>query len=363
MFSMRNTYRNGDTLIEVLLAFSVFSMVAIMGMTVMNQGINSVQTSLESTMARSELDSQAEALRFIQGAYLAERGLSAEEQQYTALWLAIIAKAEKEVPKWGADVCGGTNLPTDEKKIFAINPRMLYRLTSNDPSDSFTAIKNDLLLEGGASGDQIKYTASIYPRILYEGDEYSNGIDPNAEKPKTAEGIWVIAVQSSSAPDPSTGKIDGAFTESGQFIPNYYDFHIRACWNAMGSKTVSTHGTIIRLYNPLGISVKTDYEYCIDQGKLWVPILIDPNKCITEYELCRANPTIGFQVDGTGQQKGSWDPASNRCYVNSNSTPPNDNHRYMNNNPCTNNGGIPDEPCKDGKCTCYYMPNPTKVAP
>ncbi|MCA9342347.1 hypothetical protein KC945_03000, partial [Candidatus Saccharibacteria bacterium] len=58
-------YQRGDTLIEVLLAFSIFTLVAISTFALMNRGINTAQQSLETTLVRQQLDSQAELLRFI----------------------------------------------------------------------------------------------------------------------------------------------------------------------------------------------------------------------------------------------------------------------------------------------------------
>ena len=65
--------KTGDTLIEVMFAVAIFSMVAISAVAVMNSGMSNAQGTLESTMARNEIDAQAEALRFIQSSYVAER--------------------------------------------------------------------------------------------------------------------------------------------------------------------------------------------------------------------------------------------------------------------------------------------------
>ena len=60
----------GDTLVEVSLAIGIFSMVAIAAVSVINGSTNGAQSSLESTITREEIDGQAEALRFIQSAYV-----------------------------------------------------------------------------------------------------------------------------------------------------------------------------------------------------------------------------------------------------------------------------------------------------
>ena len=65
--------KRGDTLIEVMLAVGIFSMVAVAVVAVMSGGTSSAQTALETTLAREEINTQAEALRFIQSSYIAEK--------------------------------------------------------------------------------------------------------------------------------------------------------------------------------------------------------------------------------------------------------------------------------------------------
>ena len=65
--------KKGDTLIEVLLAVGIFSMIAISVVAVMSGGTSSAQTARETTLAREAIDAQAEALRFIQTAYISDR--------------------------------------------------------------------------------------------------------------------------------------------------------------------------------------------------------------------------------------------------------------------------------------------------
>ena len=60
----------GDTLIEVLFAVTVFSLVAVGGISIMNQGTAAAQRSLEITLVRQQIDSQAETLRFLNASYV-----------------------------------------------------------------------------------------------------------------------------------------------------------------------------------------------------------------------------------------------------------------------------------------------------
>ena len=65
--------KKGDTLIEVTLAVGIFSMIAIAIVAVMSNGTAGAQTALETTLAREEIDAQAEALRFIHDAAAADK--------------------------------------------------------------------------------------------------------------------------------------------------------------------------------------------------------------------------------------------------------------------------------------------------
>lgn len=57
--------QRGDTLIEVLLSVTIFSMLAVGTMAVMNRGVAIAQQSLEITQVRQQIDAQAEMLRFV----------------------------------------------------------------------------------------------------------------------------------------------------------------------------------------------------------------------------------------------------------------------------------------------------------
>ncbi len=87
--------RRGDTLIEVMFAFAIFSLVAIITLATMSVGLSTTENSLELTVARNELNAQAEALRFIHSSYVSELTLPPCEsdtpitekcQQYASLW-------------------------------------------------------------------------------------------------------------------------------------------------------------------------------------------------------------------------------------------------------------------------------------
>lgn len=220
--------KKGDTLIEVTLAIGIFSMVAIAIVAVMLSGTSNAQTALETTLAREEIDTQAEALRFIHEAYLADEENEDEDDPYTLLWNEITSNAytggEASYLQYAPTTCQDvfpnsvSNLPGQEGAFF-INPRALNNLTAETISDAY---KTDRFL-----------ITQTYPRIFYENDS-----DP------IAEGIYVLAVK-----DPDSTNVVG----SSKKVSAYYDFYIRTCWYGAGSESPSTISTVIRLYDPTNL--------------------------------------------------------------------------------------------------------------
>ena len=83
---MRN---RGDTIIEVLLAVTIFSLVAVGSMVLMNRGVAMAQQSLETTLVRQQIDAQAEMLRFVH-----DQARAALGEQRTADAEALLQQAE-----------------------------------------------------------------------------------------------------------------------------------------------------------------------------------------------------------------------------------------------------------------------------
>ena len=61
----------GDTIIEVLFAITVFSLVVVSSLSIMNQGSATAQRTLEISLVRQQIDAQAETLRFLNTSYVA----------------------------------------------------------------------------------------------------------------------------------------------------------------------------------------------------------------------------------------------------------------------------------------------------
>jgi type II secretory pathway pseudopilin PulG len=215
-------FKKGDTIIEVTLAITIFSMVAIGGVTLMNLGVSTAQASLQLVMAREAIDAQAEALRTIHNSYVAKASAGAPEAKSIASrWESITSKSVSNIPQFGSNGQTCQQIINNSNGRFVVDVRNLKNGSATDPVK--TAISN----------------AATYPRLVYGTAADSNQIEANTTFQR-AEGLWVQAVPSVKDP------------VSGQYLA--YDFHIRACWSAPGKGAPSTIGTIIRLYSPAGAS-------------------------------------------------------------------------------------------------------------
>lgn len=232
----------GDTLIEVTLAIGIFSMIAVIIVTVVNGSASSAQTALEITLAREEIDAQAEALRFIHSAYISTSGGKAavdDEGKYAAIWEDITSKARDDSGEYSPSSCSelydGSKLI--DQNAFIINTKGLKNST-----------KDAIILRPSETGNKF-FQATTYPRIIYPtyynsplfNDEKKND---NTNTIQRVEGIYIVAVKDSSGTKIVTGG-DESQTKSA-----YYDFYIRTCWYGPGADHPSTISTVIRLYNP-----------------------------------------------------------------------------------------------------------------
>ena len=242
--------KRGDTIIEVLFALSVFSLVAILSLNLMNNGVVTAQASLETTMVRNEVNTQAEALRFIHDTVTA----GSSDEAYQKAWDEITSLAQDNSlddfvyppdnnnDKYGMSCAtyykedGANNIGS--KNAFVLDARRLKK-TAN----------KDILVK--YNNPNVKFQeAGNYARVIYGGSTGSSSeneklltTDINARDVIAAEGIWVIGV-------PSAIKVK---EEEGVNVPQYYDFYIQSCWYNPGKNVPSTIGTVIRLYQPKGV--------------------------------------------------------------------------------------------------------------
>lgn len=244
MLMAKHVGKRGDTLIEVMLAVGIFSMVAVAVVAVMSGGTSSAQTALETTLTREAIDAQAEALRFIQSSYIAEKdNLNGD---YANLWQQITGTATEAASANNVNVVTGEAIgaiaqysPSECSEMysdggqakqygFVINTNLL----GSKPENAIISVKND-------DNKGLFQEATTYPRLVYknEGDLASDSY--NLKELSSVEGIYIIAVK-----DPNSTTIAGTSKSA------YYDFYIRTCWYGTGDKTPSTISTVMRLYDP-----------------------------------------------------------------------------------------------------------------
>lgn len=207
MLKLRRS-ESGDTLIEVLFAFAVLSLVIIGALTIMNQGAIASQRSLETSLVRDEVDSQATAIRFLHDAYVAQFKPNSTYDSNTPAgqW----AKMSQSLGAINAASSFGaaTTCPTPPSGSFIIDPTNAKYIP-------------------GSSG-------ALVPAVTTAMVTY----DSNTGLLKQAQGLWIEAIRSA------------AETDVNKKNTRYIDFHIYACWAAPGSGAPMTIGTIVRLYEP-----------------------------------------------------------------------------------------------------------------
>lgn len=182
----------GDTIIEVILAVTVFSAIAVGSMVIMNSGISVVQRSLEITLVRQQIDAQAEMLRYV----FDRKG---ENDTYY-------------VNMWNNDIA--TNVGTPTEIIDALSCP-----SSADLSNGFAFVP-------GPGGNL---------EILHSSTDYADQPDTYAKVDFGAKESQGISIQLTNV--------------TGGSGPVAQDAYIQACWHAPGSPRPVTIGTIVRLYD------------------------------------------------------------------------------------------------------------------
>lgn len=209
--------RRGDTIVEVMFAVAVFSLVAVVTVVLMNLGTNNTLRSVETTAARQAIDGQVAALQLMHDSYIAQ--YKAGATTYTGAgknWydgIATGSPAPLITTGTTTSVIGKSTCPNPPSTAFVLDPKM------NATGDSYHKTATYLKPAGSTSD-------LPYPQYVYT----------SAGAFSYATGIWVQAKQTLAS-----GK-----------TPGYVDFYINACWpDPAGNSTgVMTIGTIVRLYVP-----------------------------------------------------------------------------------------------------------------
>ncbi|MBQ9018230.1 hypothetical protein IJ117_00495 [Candidatus Saccharibacteria bacterium] len=257
--------KKGDTLIEVAIAIAIFSLVAISVVAVVNGSTSASQSALEITVSREEIDTQAEALRFIQNSYMAggQSNVTANEK-YKFIWEAITARAVdnsknptlfEQVLNYNPptcselyDVSSDTTSRIFNENAFIINTHMLgYEGSGRDMNNDPRFIRSDasrVIATPSRSNNAPFYPAATYPRLIYGTDTNALLDDTNSKVLNRVEGIYIVAVKDNQ----TTTIVNNGVPVSRQSA--FYDFYIRTCWFGPGADRPSTVSTVVRLQDP-----------------------------------------------------------------------------------------------------------------
>lgn len=187
-------FNRGDTLVEVLLGVTIFSLVAVIALETMNRGMAIAQYSLETTLVRQQVDAQAEMLRY---AHDMKNDTWKKLVDNNSVSVSAVNDNEGNL---GVEKCPD-DFSTKEFTL-AATPSLASKISIlNNPGD-------------------------------YKAAETYARVDSDTKK---TYGISVRLVKPSTA----TGSRDS----------NKYDAYIKACWMPVGSKMPATIGTIVRLYD------------------------------------------------------------------------------------------------------------------
>lgn len=247
--------KKGDTLVEVALAVGIFSLVAIVVVSVVSASTSGAQNALETTLTREELDAQAEALRFIHDSYVNDlQSKTTSDNKYARLWQAITANATEGGLSYNPATCdelydgaGSIKPGLDFNKgtsgtsatPFVLNTHKLHDETST----------SSIVIRSGSSSDKVFFTPATYPRILY-----------GSSSPSTEESI----IDEAAIREEDITRVEGFFIVVSKGTHNiiagdstfanpknaYYDFYVRSCWMPTGKSRASTISTVVRLYDP-----------------------------------------------------------------------------------------------------------------
>lgn len=253
------TSKRGDTLVEVTIAIGIFSMIAIAVASVMSSGTSGSQMALETTLAREEIDAQAEALRFIHSSYTSSKRFedsknahSESLNPYRRIWGQIIDRANVVTDEGGSD-------PTESVKQFAPSTcDELYDRSEDNPNSLFAqkgfilnlkqlSNQEEAVIGSDPNSDTGVFTATTtYPRLIFTNNNPEENSDNESltgasefNKVYQAAGIYIVGVKDSEGTNISGTKTSG-----------FYDFYIRTCWYGSDATRPSTISTVVRLYNP-----------------------------------------------------------------------------------------------------------------
>lgn len=183
-----NVRARGDTLVEVIVSFAIFSVVAVSVSVLMNRGLAIGQQSLEISLVREQINAQAEMLRF--------------------------ARYDTTNPTIWANVT--VNKLADAGKAAA------------RPSTCEVVPSSAFVMHPTAVAGELKVAVKKVDNNTYESPQANSYVTSDGK----AFGMWIQAAQAEG----STPSLPA------------HDFYIHACWYIPSSSKPQTLVTMVRLY-------------------------------------------------------------------------------------------------------------------
>ncbi|MBR3368754.1 hypothetical protein IKG45_03120 [Candidatus Saccharibacteria bacterium] len=210
-FSWAKKHLSGDSIIEVLIAVAIFSAIAVAALGIMNKGLENAQSSLETTIARTEMDAQAEKIRFLADSISSDPGDPSNENSNSGIWQKMTNDALD---------------PDDGNyKDFIESYKKQAGLSSCSG-----------VIKDGNSEEGTNYHAFVLGPNNSFITRQSSHSDSSAIPGVVTGGLFVVPVKSPN--------------EDSKGRPEYYDFYINTCWNEPGSPVPTKLSTTIRIQNP-----------------------------------------------------------------------------------------------------------------
>lgn len=181
----------GDTIIELMLAFSIFSLAAVGTIVIMNKGIAASQQSLEASLVRVEMDGQAEAIRYLR-------------DTADPLWDTIKSYQTDRVAPLAPSQCPSAQDVRDMSGFFI-----------------------------GQIGTSPNVTTKVYQ--ILDASNFSTAVTyARRDTGIHTSGLWVQIAKAEN---------------KGSSTVAAYDLYIHACWDSLVGSVPATLGTIVRIYD------------------------------------------------------------------------------------------------------------------
>ena len=184
---MARSRQYGDTLVEVLMAIVVLSIVIVGAITVMSRGLKAAQIALEHTQVRLEINSQIEMLRYLRDGYESDAS-----GQAGTTWTSLFSGT----PTYA----NATDIDYTEATSCAVTT--------------------------GKTGFYLTQTTGTVNVTQF------NLNNKPATYAQPGKGLWVEMARSTGV------------------SPAYVDVVVRACWTGIGDSADQRAVTAVRLYDP-----------------------------------------------------------------------------------------------------------------